>query len=75
VLGQSLRTVLIGVVIGGAGLPSRALALWGLRHSIRPMLGSMILLLTSAAMLACYIPTHLAAIRGGAKLQLRGEEE
>src|SRR5438876_1049191 len=65
VLGQGLRTVLIGVVIGVAGalvLTRFAQSLlFGVSATDPLTLGSMILLLTSAALLACYIPARRAA--------------
>jgi predicted permease len=65
VLGQGLRTILIGVVIGVAG--SLALTrlvqslLFGVSATDPLTLGFMTLLLTSAALLACYIPARRAA--------------
>jgi len=65
ILRQGLRTVLLGIVIGVAG----ALALtrfvqsllFGVSATDPLTLGAMILLLVSAALLACYIPARRAA--------------
>jgi predicted permease len=65
VLGQGLRTILIGISTGIAG--SLALTrfvrslLFGVSATDPLTLGSMILLLTSAALLACYLPARRAA--------------
>ncbi len=65
VLGQGLRTVLIGILIGVAG--SLALTrfvqslLFGVSATDPLTLGSTILLLTSTALFACYIPARRAA--------------
>ncbi len=65
VLGQGLRTVLIGILIGVAG--SLALTrfvqslLFGVSATDPLTLGSTMLLLTSTALFACYIPARRAA--------------
>jgi predicted permease len=65
VLSQGFRTVLIGVAIGVAGslAVTRFLQslLFGVSATDPITLGSMILLLVSAALLACYIPARRAA--------------
>jgi len=64
VVGQGLRAVLIGILIGVLG--SLALTrfvqslLFGVSATDPLTLGSMILLLTSAALFACYIPARRA---------------
>jgi putative ABC transport system permease protein len=64
VVGQGLRAVLIGILIGVLG--SLALTrfvqslLFGVSATDSLTLGSMILLLTSAALFACYIPARRA---------------
>jgi len=64
VVGQGLRAVLIGILIGVLG--SLALTrfvqslLFGVSATDPLTLGSMILLLTSAALFACYIPARHA---------------
>jgi putative ABC transport system permease protein len=65
ILGQGLRTVLIGTVIGIAGslAVTRAMQslLFGVSATDPLTFAAMILLLTSAALLACYIPARRAA--------------
>lgn len=65
VLGQGMRTVLLGLVIGVAGslAVTRVMQslLFGVSTTDPLTLGSMILLLTSASLLACYIPARRAA--------------
>jgi len=65
VLGQGLRTVLLGVVIGVAGslAVTRAIQslLFGVSATDPLTFAAMILLLISAALLACYIPARSAA--------------
>jgi putative ABC transport system permease protein len=65
VLGQGLRTVLLGVVIGVAGslAVTRAIQslLFGVSATDPLTFAAMILLLISAALLACYIPARRAA--------------
>jgi ABC-type antimicrobial peptide transport system permease subunit len=65
VLGQGLRTVLIGAAIGLAGalVLTRAVAslLFGVTATDPISFGSVTLLLMVAALLACYIPARRAA--------------
>jgi putative ABC transport system permease protein len=65
VLVQGLRTVLIGVVIGVAGALALTRAiqflLFGVKATDPLTFTAMILLLISAALLACYIPARRAA--------------
>jgi putative ABC transport system permease protein len=65
ILVQGLRTVVIGVVVGFAGALALTRAiqslLFGVRASDPLTFAAMILLLTSAALLACYIPARRAA--------------
>jgi len=65
VLGQGLRTVMLGVVIGVAGslAVTRAIQslLFGVSATDPLTFAAMILLLISAALLACYIPARRAA--------------
>ena len=65
ILGQGLRTILVGVAIGLAG--SLALTrtlqslLFGVTATDPPTFAAVILLLVTAALLACYIPARRAA--------------
>jgi predicted permease len=65
ILGQGLRTVLIGIAIGLAGslALSRVIAslLFGVTATDPLTFAAVILLLVAAAMLACYIPARRAA--------------
>jgi putative ABC transport system permease protein len=64
VLGQGLRTVLIGVVVGAAGAAlTRAIQslLFGVRATDPLTFAAVILLLLSVALLACYLPARRAA--------------
>jgi putative ABC transport system permease protein len=65
ILDQGLRTVLVGVVVGVAGSLALTRAIQSLLFGVSatdPLtLGSTILLLTSAALFACYIPARRAA--------------
>jgi putative ABC transport system permease protein len=64
ILGQGMRTILIGVVIGFAGslVLTRALAsqLFGVTPTDPLTFASVILVLAAAALLACYIPARRA---------------
>jgi putative ABC transport system permease protein len=64
VLGRGLRTILIGISIGIAGSLALTRFVQSLLFDVSatdPLtLGSMILLLTSAALLACYLPARRA---------------
>jgi putative ABC transport system permease protein len=64
ILGQGLRTILIGVVTGIAGslLLTRAVAslLFGVTATDPLTFGGVTLLLVGAALLACYIPARRA---------------
>lgn len=65
ILGQGLRTVLIGIAIGLAGslALSRVVAslLFGVTATDPLTFAAVILLLVAAAMLACYLPARRAA--------------
>jgi putative ABC transport system permease protein len=65
IMAQGLRTVVIGVIVGFAGSLALTRALQSLLFGVTatdPLtFGSMILLLTVAALLACYIPARRAA--------------
>jgi putative ABC transport system permease protein len=65
ILGQGLRTVLIGIAIGLAGslALSRVIAslLFGVTATDPLTFAAVILLLVAAAMLACYLPARRAA--------------
>jgi putative ABC transport system permease protein len=65
ILGQGLRTVLIGVVTGIAGSLVLTRAIQSLLFGVKPTdtltLSTVILLLVSVALLACYIPARRAA--------------
>jgi predicted permease len=65
VLGQGLRTVLIGVLVGTAGalVLTRAIQslLFGVRATDPLTFAAVILLLISVALLACYLPARRAA--------------
>ncbi len=65
VMGQGMRTILIGIVIGLAGslALSRVVAslLFGVTATDPLTFGAVILLLVAAAMLACYIPARRAS--------------
>jgi putative ABC transport system permease protein len=64
VLGQGLRTILVGVVIGIAGslALTRTVAsmLFGVTATDPVTFGAVTLLLVAAALLACYIPARRA---------------
>ena len=65
ILGQGLRTILVGVAIGLAG--SLALMrtveslLFGVSAADPPTFAGVILLLVGAALMACYIPARRAS--------------
>jgi predicted permease len=65
ILGQGLRTVLIGVVIGLAGSLAVTRAIQSLLFGVTPSdpltLAAVMLLLVVVALLACYIPARRAA--------------
>ena len=65
ILGQGLRTVLTGVLIGVAGSLALTRAVGSLLFGVTPTdpltLAAAILLLVAAALLACYIPARRAA--------------
>jgi putative ABC transport system permease protein len=64
ILGQGLRTIFIGVVIGIAGSLALTRAveslLFGVTATDPLTLGAVTLLLVAAALLACYIPARRA---------------
>lgn len=64
VLGEGLKLVLAGIVIGvtGALVLTRLLSsmLYGVKTTDPLTFGSISLLLTAVALLACYVPAHLA---------------
>jgi len=65
ILGQGLRTILIGVTVGFAGSLALTRTLESLLFGVTPTdpltFAAVILLLVAAALLACYIPARRAA--------------